>query len=791
MSGSGNDAHTTVASETLTARVLHDRVGLLFGSYPMSLSMSFGVAVIFIALHAHHAPSPLHVPWLLLMSAFLLLRAHTAWRYRTASDPRTRTEHWLRQARIGITATGAVWGVGGVLFYTPQNEMLQIFTVLVLAGMSVGALNALRADFLAYRNYVLLVLVPLSVVAIAQNTPMQVAIGLLTLLLLAFLLKSGKNTAESISNWLNLNHTNKDLLDDLKQQKHQVLRQAEAMIGELVSSAPVALWVTNREGVVNFASTPTEPFNRLQHPELGSNLLYELRDVPHVHEQITAGLQGEPRVFELQEGEHCFEVHLSPMPEESDQQEGMIGVIIDISERKQHEQELLYRASFDQLTGLPNRGMAMREIELALIRAERNGSMVALFFLDLDNFKIVNDTMGHKAGDQLLQQTAERLRRVTRESDFTARISGDEFLVLAEGLQLAERAENIAYKITSSFRRPYLLDNREIHATASVGIAIFPRDGSTPGDLLQCADTAMYHAKEAGKTGYRFFTSAMQQEAERNHIIETELRQALRRGELKLHYQPKVDARTHVITGAEVLLRWESTKLGAVSPEEFIPLAELAGLMPEIGAWILHTACNEFSRWPSAASEKLHIAINISPQQFRKTDLLANVTEALVNFGLTADCLELEITESLLVQDAPSIMKVFDALNQMGVTLALDDFGTGYSSLSYLQKFPMQVLKIDKSFVQGLGHERDSESLVYAIIAMARSLNMQVVAEGVETLEQLGYLREHGVDLIQGYCFSKPLTADEFRRLLGDRQGVPLQPTDYSAQAGKPLLKSG
>ncbi len=791
MSGSGKDAQTRDSGEALTTRVLHDRVELLFDNYPLSLSMSFAVAVIFIALHAHHAPSPLHLPWLVLMSASLLLRGYTAWRYRTAPDPQAGSDHWLRQARIGIMATGVVWGIGGVLFYTPHNEMLQIFTVLMLAGMSAGAINALRADFVAYRNYVLLILVPLSFVAIAQSTHMQVTSGLLMLLLLAFLLKSGKNTAESISNWLHVNHTNQDLLDDLKQQKNQVLRQAEAMIGELVSSAPISMWATDSEGVVNFTSSPTESVSRLQRPEVGTNLLYDFRENAYIHQQITAGLQGESRVFELQEEEHCFEVHLSPMPEESDRRVGVIGVIIDVSERKQHEQELLYRASFDQLTGLPNRGLAMREIKLALTRAERNGTMLALFFLDLDNFKIVNDTMGHKAGDQLLQQTAERLQRVTRESDFTARISGDEFLVLAEGLHQAERAENIAYKITSSFRRPYLLDNREIYATASVGIALYPRDGTTPGDLLQCADTAMYYAKEAGKTGYRFFTAAMQQEAERNHIIETELRQALARDELKLHYQPKVDARTHKITGAEVLLRWESTRLGAVSPEEFIPLAELAGLMPEIGAWILHTACSEFSRWPSAAGEKLHIAINISPQQFRKTDLLANVTEALVNFGLAAESLELEITESLLVQDAPSIMQVFEALNQMGVTLALDDFGTGYSSLSYLQRFPMQVLKIDKSFVQGLGRERDSESLVYAIIAMARSLNMLVVAEGVETLEQLEYLRQHGVDLIQGYCFSKPLTADEFRQLLEDQQGAPLRAADYSTQAGKPLLKSG
>lgn len=789
MPSSGNEAN----SERLARRVLGGRVALLFDGYALSLGTSFAAAAVFVAVQWLNNPSPLLAPWLLTLCGLLLYRGSTAWRYfhRRDVDIQPEPGYWLLQTRIGSSLTAAIWGIGGLLFFTPGNEMLQIFTVLVIAGMSAGALNALGADFPSYRNYVALALGPLSIMALAQGSQMQTAVGLLILLLLGFLLKSGRQNANTIEDTLQLRYANADLLENLKQQQHQVAKQAEAMIGQLVSNAPVSLWVTDRAGKVNFVSKVKGHSNRLQQPNLGDSLLDTFADEAFIAEKLQLGLQGKKCDFEVQQGEHYFEIHLDPLLGDNGESEGLIGVTIDISERKQTEQQLTERANYDQLTGLANRGLAMEEIQRALLRSERNGTLVALYFLDLDNFKAINDTMGHKAGDQLLQQTAERLNRTTRGTDFAARISGDEFLVLAEGLQLAEHAESVAYKITSSFRRAFLLDNREIHASASVGVALYPRDGSTPGDLLQCADTAMYHAKESGKSSYCFFTAAMQQEAERAHMIETELRQALGRGELQLHYQPKVDAQSQVITGAEVLLRWESEKLGTVSPEEFIPVAELAGLMPEIGAWILRTACSEYSRWPGNGGEPLHIAINISPQQFRKTDLLANVTEALVDFGLPAECLELEITESLLVQDAPSIINAFEALNHMGVKLALDDFGTGYSSLSYLRKFPMQVLKIDKSFVQGLGVERDTEALVHTIIAMAKSLNMQVVAEGVETTEQLHYLQQHGADLIQGYYFSRPLTADAFFRLLDDRNGAPLQPADYSEQAARPLARSG
>ena len=775
--------------ETLAAKVRRDRVALLFNSYPLSIGMTFAVAAMFVWVHASNHPSGFYLPWLAAMCALLLYRSVSVWQYRHQPAGQTPPERWLRSIRIGTGLTAIVWGLGGLLFYDPQHGNMQIFTVLVIAGVSAGALNALSADFVSYRNYVVLAIAPLSLLSLAQGNHMQVAIGLLILLLLVFLLKSGKHTADNIDASLRLRYANQDLLEDLKQQKQHVVAQAEAMISQLVASAPVSLWLTDLDGKVTFVSSNT-PDNActLQHPPIDACLPEVFRNDDRVTEALKLGLAGHNSVFELQHGKTSLEVHLNPLLDEHGQRQGVIGVSIDITEHKHQERELAYRANYDQLTGLANRSLAMEEIQRAFKRAERSGTMAALCFIDLDNFKTINDTMGHKAGDQLLQQTAKRLVSITRGTDFCARISGDEFIVLAEGLDRAELAENVAYKLISCFRPPYSIHGRDVFASASIGVAVYPNDGATPGHLLQNADTAMYHAKETGKSTFCFYTASMQEEADRNHLIETQLRQALQNNEFKLHYQPKVDAITHRIKGAEALLRWHSQTLGPVGPEEFIPVAELAGLMPAIGAWVLRKACEEFASWNGGNVEQLHIAINISPQQFRKTDLLANVTEALVSNDLPAGCLELEITESLLVQDAADIVNTFEALNDLGVQLALDDFGTGYSSLSYLRKFPLQVLKIDKAFVQDLGKNRDSEALVHAIIAMAQSMRMQLVAEGVETKAQLDFLSNNQVDLIQGFYFSRPLDAKEFRQLLIDYSDRPLLPA--STQEARPAASS-
>ena len=772
------------------AAITHDRVEMLYSSAGLSLVISFAVAAVFVYVHANNGNAdPRHYLWLGGLVLVLFLRL--LWNQLHARRPDTLSNQgWLHSFRLGGLATALCWGVAGVLFYQPQNEALHMFTILVIAGIAAGALSSLAADYVTYRNYVVACLAPAAVLALWVQSGLQTGSGMLIVLLMLFLLRSAQRTSDSIIHSLQLRYENASLLEDLEHEKNRLVNEAETMMGTVLASAPIALWAIDMQGIITFMDGKRlEQQTGIRLPSIGHNLLEHFADLESVLEDTRSALQGQEVISEVEIGDASYEVHYSPL-QVNDEQTGAIGVAIDISERKAHEQELMRRANYDALTGLANRTLAMETINMAFARARRYDTKVGLYFLDLDNFKAINDTLGHQAGDELLCHASERLRRCLRETDFAARISGDEFLVIAEGLQRAEDAEALAHKLVSAFQTPFGLNGRQLFTTTSIGIAIYPRDGADATALMQSADTAMYHAKDSGRNSYRFFTQEMQHEAMRHLQIENELRRALERKELELVYQPKVDSKRRCICGAEALLRWHSAELGLVRPDEFVPVAEVAGLMPQIGEWILKTACKEAAGWEKLHGKPVHVAINISPQQFRKTDLLANVTEALADSGLSPTQLELEITESLLVQDAPEVQNVLDDLTDMGITLALDDFGTGYSSLSYLRKFPLQVLKIDRAFVQDLGKDSDSESLVYAIIAMARSLRMKTVAEGVETEEQLQYLQARGVDMLQGYYYSKPLSVERFRTLLANSapcRGVPLSQADSceSAEASK------
>jgi diguanylate cyclase (GGDEF)-like protein len=748
------------------AAVTRDRIDMLFGPSALSLLITLLVAAIFVQVQVTQGGRAGAWTWFAGLAVTLLLRALAAWHYRHRRQ-RLDDRAWLTVHRVGSGLTAAVWGLAGVMFFPAGQPFLQLFTLLVLAGVTAGALSVMTADFVSYRNYVFATLAPVAVLILSRWEQPQLSTGLLTMLMMVFLLRSGSGSATTVSSLLYLRHANAELLHGLEQEKNRLVSEAETMIGTVLSCAPVALWAIDGSGRISFMDgNRLGAQTGLRLPQVGENLLQVFADQPQVVYETERALRGESFVTELMLDGYSFEVHYSPFLDADGERQGAIGVAIDISDRKRQEKELDRRANYDQLTGLPNRSLIISQIEHAFDHARRRRNHVGLFFLDLDNFKSVNDTMGHKTGDRLLQGAAQRLEAALRESDIPARLGGDEFLVVSENLQQPEDAEIVAHKIVDMFKTPFMLDGREIYATTSVGIAIYPQDGETAAALIQSADTAMYHAKSMGKNSYHFYTAQMQQAAEKHLEIETQLRRALERGEMHLMYQPKVDLRQRCIHGAEVLLRWTSPTLGVVPPHEFVPVAEYAGLMPEIGNWVLQQACREAAGWQALRAEPVQIAINVSPQQFRSTDLLANVTEALRASHIPPALLELEITESVLVQDTAETLRIFDELNNLGITLSLDDFGTGYSSLSYLQKFPMRVLKIDRAFIRGLGGPDQQASLVDAIVAMAKSLDMKIVAEGVETAQQLAYLDQRGVDLAQGYLFSRPVDADTFRAML-------------------------
>jgi len=432
-------------------------------------------------------------------------------------------------------------------------------------------------------------------------------------------------------------------------------------------------------------------------------------------------------------------------------------------ERSEAEERIRQLAHYDELTGLPNRLMFNQAFEHALRRAERTAHPLALLFVDVDRFKNINDTLGHDAGDSLLKEVGARLRASLRASDLLARFGGDEFVVLLEDLPPEGYVATVASHLLEALAVPMRIQNQEFGVTASIGIASYPQDGRDAQTLQKNADIAMYRAKDQGRNGYCLYAPQGDTNSLERLTMEAQLRRALARDELELHYQSKQDIATGGVTGMEALLRWKHPELGMVSPAQFIPLAEESGLIVPIGEWVLQTACSQAALLRSREGlPTLRVAVNLSARQFAEDSLIQLVSEVLDDTGLGADALELEITESLVMQNPEQTAKLLMLLKEMGVHLAMDDFGTGYSSLAYLKRFPIDSIKIDRSFIQGIPGDIDNATITQAVIAMAHSLRLRAIAEGVETKQQLQFLREHGCDEIQGHYFSRPLPFDQF-----------------------------
>jgi diguanylate cyclase (GGDEF)-like protein/PAS domain S-box-containing protein len=466
-----------------------------------------------------------------------------------------------------------------------------------------------------------------------------------------------------------------------------------------------------------------------------------------------------------------IEDSVAPIHDRQGQATGAVIVFRDVSAARAMALQMAHSAQHDFLTGLPNRMLFNDRVNQAIGLAPRHNKKVAVLFLDLDGFKHINDSLGHPIGDKLLQSIAKRLVDCVRGSDTVSRQGGDEFVVLLSEMEQSEDAAISALRILQAVAEPHSIDKHDLHVTASIGVSVYPDDGQDAETLIKNADTAMYQAKENGRQSYQFFKPAMNVRAVERQSIEENLRRALERQEFSLHYQPKISLRTGEITGAEALIRWTHPTRGPVSPAQFIPVAEDCGLILPIGQWVLREACKQAHDWISAGLPLATMAVNISSMEFREDNFLEGVFATLKETGLDPKSLELELTESVLMKRAESAASVLKTLRSSGVQIAVDDFGTGYSSLSYLRKFPIDALKIDQSFIRQISTTPDDTTIVTAVISMGRSLNLRVVAEGVETLEELSFLQAHLCDEAQGYYFSRPILPEHFAKLL--KTGIP------------------
>jgi len=461
-----------------------------------------------------------------------------------------------------------------------------------------------------------------------------------------------------------------------------------------------------------------------------------------------------------------IEDSISPIRDRIGRVTGAVIVFRDVSGTRALQEELAHAACHDALTGLPNRVLMTDRVSQAILLARRQRSQSAILFIDLDGFKHINDSLGHVIGDKLLQSVSGRLLACVRAPDTVCRQGGDEFVVLLQELRHASDAAITAKRMLRAIAAVYLIDNREIFVTGSIGVSVYPGDGTDAETLIKNADAAMYQAKRNGHHDYRFFDPDIDDHAAERYSTEQSLRGALERKEFTLHYQPKFDLKSGAISGAEALLRWTHPVLGSVLPSRFIPIAEESGLIVPIGAWVLHEACLQARAWAEAGLTVAPIAVNVSAVQFRSESFLQNLFADLSETGLDPQSLALEMTESVLMRSPELTAPILRALKEKGISVSVDDFGTGYSSLSYLRNFPLDALKIDRSFVQHLGDASHDRAIVRSIISLGQSLHLRVVAEGIETLQDLNFLKDQGCDEGQGYYFFRPLPALQFAGLL-------------------------
>lgn len=559
--------------------------------------------------------------------------------------------------------------------------------------------------------------------------------------------------------------------------------KAEEQIRSLslaVEQSPVSVVITDTDGKIEYVNSAFENITGYSVAEAsGLNLRFlESNETPdsHYNEFWQAVTRGERWQGELQSrkknGELFWEYsHFAPVVSDSGSISHYLAVKEDITFRKQQEARILRQAHFDSLTDLPNRFLSLDRLSQLLNEAQRNNDMVAVLFLDLDDFKKVNDTLGHETGDKLLVEAAERLRNAVRSGDTVGRLGGDEFIVLLGGLEDEVDALAVTENLLNGFKHAFRIDGRELILTTSIGIALFPEDGDNASEILRNADSAMYHAKELGRGTYSYFTETMNREVSRRLALEEQIHGALDRGEFELLYQPKIDVSHGRIIGTEALLRWHNPALGEVSPVEFIPIAEQTGLIVPIGRFVLIEALTKTAQWQQNHDPDFQIAVNLSPRQFRDPGLVSFIKEAMEQSSVTSDCLELEITEGVLLAGSSFIDDALGELSEIGVSIAMDDFGTGYSSLSYLRRYPFDVLKIDRSFISDITVDQADRELINAAIAMAHGLNLKVVAEGVETEAQLNHLKEQNCDYAQGYFFSQPVSPEALTMMLEPAAG--------------------
>jgi diguanylate cyclase (GGDEF)-like protein/PAS domain S-box-containing protein len=710
------------------------------------------------------------IAWIMMQILVIMGRYLT---YRIYSKTITRTTSQCKKWFIvGAGISAIVWGSTSVIFFLTDDLLHQIFLIFTLAGMTAGSIVSLSSTLRAFHLYLALILIPLSFVLLIQETTIYQAMILMIIIFWIILA-------------ITAHRFNKNMVQVLKTKilhEHTInaLALSDQYFETIFKEAPAGIFYYNNDLIIIDSNSEMMDILQIDSERMIGLDLKKLSDTS-INEALLAPFIGEKGYYEgsyktmFNQLDLWVTLKTSPMYDTKGALVGGVAIVADISNRIRAEEQMKHQAFFDALTDIPNRILLRDRIEQALAHYRRNGNILGVLFLDLDNFKSVNDSLGHHIGDKLLIETAKRLQNVCREGDTVARLGGDEFVVLLCDLGLdthmaASHTESIAEKIHDVLSQPFDIGlNETIVTTSSIGISLVNNEEQSADDLLKYADTAMYQAKKEGRNTTRFYQEQMDQWIKKRLYLENGLRHALKNNELELFYQPVIEIETKKIIGAEALLRWNHPQMGLIMPNDIISIAEESGLIVGIGEWVLREACTQLVEWRTNHISKSYIeriAVNVSAVQFRQSDFVDKVIHIVAETGIVPSMLELELTESIIIDKIDTVIEKMNRLRRAGISLSMDDFGTGYSSLAYLKRLPFNTLKIDRSFVRDIMSDKDDAALVETILSMAMIFNLDVIAEGVETIEQFSFLEFHGCEYFQGFLCSQPVAAKRFVELL-------------------------
>jgi|GEM_PF-1849615 len=748
----------------------------------------FGGIVLLLALWKI-MPSGVLVAWFSCLTILTLIRFLLCRSYEQAAFKFLDDNAWIKLLTFTTALGGLTWGVGIFYIAPSQDSIYEVIIASTYCALAAGSIIVLSPIKKISVAFLLSSLVPFIFWQFIQADAWHFTLGCLATIYLIVLLLMQNNISQAIYDSIKLQFQNTDLIVDLshaqeKMQRANIelhaeikerqlaeasLKASEEQLKLITNNLPVLIAYFDRQLIFHFNNKAYEdwfgkPLLQITHKHLNEVFNSETHAIFHELCQRAALGKKVTRDFNLVDfAGSVHYISATIIPHYLNQKlEGYFSLITDLTERKRSEERLGYLATHDTLTGLANRNLFYAEADKAINRASRSEKILALLYLDLDNFKNINDSLGHDVGDQLLIEASKRIKGVLREIDTVARLGGDEFTIIIEELQLESNASLIAEKLCQALAEAYSINDQKLFITTSIGISLYPHDGLTTAELLKNADLAMYRAKEQNRNTYQFYETEMNLKLSQRIALENSLRHALEKDQFQLYYQPIYDLNLEKIVGAEALLRWLHPVRGLIFPAEFIGIAEEMGLIVSIGEWVLKEACRQVKLWHQAGLANLTMAVNLSARQIYEPNLLAMIEAILNTTGLNPAWLKLELTESLVMQ-GPQLIDTLIRLKQMGIGLSIDDFGTGYSSLSYLKDLPIDVLKIDRSFIKDFPQ---STTILASIISMAQNLGLQVVAEGVETAQQMNYLKTQPCQFIQGYLISPPVPAAQFIQLL-------------------------